>query len=59
MKAMLKSELAERAGVTRQTFRNWLQNDRKELAAMGVSRMTKVLPPQAVKYLSEKYDIEV
>ena len=59
MKAMLKSELAEAAGVTRDTFRRWLQSDADYLRAQSVSPKTKFLPPQVVRYLCEKYDIEL
>lgn len=58
-KAMHKGELAEAAGVTRQTLSNWMKSDREMLAEMGVGLMQKILPPNAVKYLCEKYCIEV
>ena len=54
---MFKNELASAAGVSRQTFRRWLKSDRAELAGLGVSPHTKLLPPAAVRYLCEKYDI--
>lgn len=59
MKAMLKSELAAAAGVSTDTFRRWLHSDIDYLRAQGISPKTKVLPPQVVRYLCEKYDIEV
>ena len=59
MKAMYKSELAEAAGVTRDTFRRWLRSDINYLRSQGLSPKAKVLPPQVVRYLSEKYDIEL
>ena len=59
MKAMLKSELAAAAGVTRDTFRNWLRSDADYLRAQGISPKAKLLPPQVVRYLCEKYDIEI
>ena len=59
MKAMLKSELAAAAGVTCDTFRRWLRSDTDYLRAQGVSPKTKLLPPQVVRYLCEKYDIEI
>ncbi|MBR0296397.1 MAG: hypothetical protein IJQ95_03270 [Paludibacteraceae bacterium] len=58
-KSMYKSELATAAGVSLSTFRRWLQSDRKELALLGVGPKTKMLPPSAVKYLCEKYVIEL
>lgn len=59
MKAMYKSELAEAAGVTRDTFRRWLRSDADYLRSQGLGPKAKVLPPQVVRYLSEKYDIEL
>ena len=56
---MYKSELAEAAGVTRDTFRRWLRSDINYLRSQGLSPKAKVLPPQVVRYLSEKYDIEL
>ena len=56
---MLKSELAAAAGVTRDTFRNWLRSDADYLRAQGISPKAKLLPPQVVRYLCEKYDIEI
>lgn len=59
MKAMLKSELASAAGVTRDTFRRWLKSDAEYLRAQGISPKAKMMPPQVVRYLTEKYDIEI
>ncbi len=59
MKAMLKQELADRAGVTVRTLRNWCQPYREELLRMGLKPKSKLLPPHVVKYLSEKFVIEV
>ncbi len=59
MKAMYKSELAAAAGVTRDTFRRWLHSDADYLRSQGIHPKTKMLPPQVVRYLCEKYDIEV
>lgn len=59
MKAMLKSELASAAGVTRDTFRRWLKSDAEYLRTQGISPKAKMMPPQVVRYLTEKYDIEI
>lgn len=59
MKAMLKSELAAAAGVSIQTFRRWLQSDADYLRAQGIGQNARILPPQVVKYLCGKYDIEI
>lgn len=54
-KAMLKSELARAAGVSNRTFSRWLRTEKDVLASMGVHRTARLLPPQAVKYIREKY----
>ena len=59
MKSMLKSELAAAAGVSGKTFRRWLLTDEKFLCEKGVKPKTKMLPPNVVKYLIEKYCIDV
>lgn len=59
MKAMLKSELASAAGVSSQTFRRWLLADTEYLCQQGIKSTTRILPPQVVRYLCEKYDIEL
>ena len=59
MKAMHKSELAAAAGVTPDTFRRWLRSDADFLHSQGISSKAKMLPPQVVTYLVQKYDIEV
>ena len=58
-KAMYKYELASAAGVSTDTFRRWLISDRDALEAMGVSFTQHLLPPVAVRYICEKYDIEI
>lgn len=59
MKAMLKSELAAAAGVSRDTFRRWLQSDAEYMREQGVKPTSKMLPPKVVKYLIDKYCIEM
>ena len=56
--ARLKSELAEAAGVSMGTFRNWLKSDKEELEKRGVKKHDKLLNPSAVLYICEKYCIE-
>lgn len=57
--AMLKSELARAAGVSTPTFRKWMLSDQEKLEQMGVSLHSKLLTPVAVKYLCEKYSIDI
>lgn len=59
MKAMYKSELARLAGVSPRTFARYLASRREILTAMGVSPRAQILPPKAVKYVSEDYCIDL
>ena len=58
-KAMYKFELARAAGVSTAVFRVWLKADKQDLEAMGITPRQQLLPPVAVRYLCEKYDIDV
>ena len=51
MKAMTKSELADKAGIRVQTLMNWCRPFHKELEALGMQRNMKVLPPNIVKLI--------
>ena len=59
MKAMSKSELADRAGVSVNTLMNWCRPFSEELKAMGMRPNAKVLPPHIVKFITEKFCIDV
>lgn len=59
MKAMCKYELAEAAGVSPETFRRWLKTDKAFFEANNISPSAKILPPKVVKYLCDKYCIDV
>jgi transposase len=56
---MSKSELADRAGVSVQTLMNWCRRFDTELSAMGMLPNAKVLPPHIVKFITEKFAIDV
>lgn len=58
-KAMYKSELARLAGVSDSTFYRYLKTRRSILEKMGVNLHAKILPPKAVKYVSEDYCIDL
>lgn len=58
-KAMYKCELARAAGVSDETFRRWLMLDRSQLRQMGCKLKTKILNPAAVRFLCEKYCIDL
>jgi transposase len=56
---MSKSELADRAGVTVQTLMNWCRRFDNELSAMGMLPNAKVLPPHIVRFIADKFCIDV
>ena len=56
---MYKNELARAAGVSGCTFRKWLLTDKAVLTELGITAKQQLLPPKAVRYLCEKYDIDV
>jgi hypothetical protein len=59
MKSYTKAQLADAAGVSAETFRRWLKTDRAFLEANGIRSTTKLFPPRVVKYLCEKYAIDL
>ena len=59
MKSYTKTQLADAAGVSTETFRRWLKRDDAFLKAHHITATTKVLPPKVVKYLCEKYCIDL
>lgn len=59
MKAMSKSELAAKAGVSRTTLKNWCKPYQKELEAMGLGPNAKVLPPNIVQFIVKTFCIEL
>lgn len=56
-KAMLKSELAREAGVSREVMRKWLKDNEKQLESFGYKRHSTLLAPGAVRFMCEKYVI--
>jgi hypothetical protein len=59
MKAMSKQQLADCAGVSVKTLSSWCRPYQRELQEMGVTPRMKVLPPQVVLFLIEKFCIDV
>lgn len=58
-KSMFRYELAAAAGVSMKTFSRWLKSDSEYLRTIGVDTKVKLLPPIAVKYICEKYVIDL
>ena len=59
MKAMSKQQLADCAGVSVNTLMKWCKPFLKELEPMGFRTNDKVLPPNIVKFLVEKFCIDL
>jgi len=59
MKAMSKQQLADAAGVSTKTLNRWCQPYRDELARMGMLPQMRVLPPHIVKFLTDKFCIDI
>ena len=59
MKSRTKIELSRAAGVSPETFRRWLKTDLAFLEANGIRPTTKLFPPKVVKYLCDKYVIDL
>ena len=61
MKAMTKSQLARKAGVSEQTLRVWLRDPyiREQLAPLKLKKQQIILPPAAVQIIVNHYAIEI
>ncbi|MBP3786602.1 MAG: hypothetical protein ILA22_00505 [Prevotella sp.] len=59
MKALTKQQLADYAGVTTKTLMSWCGPFTKELETMGMQPHMKVLPPHIVRFIVEKFCIDV
>ena len=59
MKAMSKSELAGKAGISLNTLSSWMKPLLPELERLGMQPNSRMLPPSVVKYIAAFYDIDV
>lgn len=59
MKAMSKQQLADAAGVSVKILMNWCEQYHDELETMGLKPNVRVLPPNVVRFIAEKYCIDV
>ena len=59
MKAMTKQQIADSAGVTTKTLTSWCEPFLDELESMGMRPRMKVLPPHIVRFIAEKFCIDV
>ena len=56
---MSKQQLAQCAGVTSKTLASWCEPYKGELKAMGLQPNMRVLPPRIVRFIAEKFCIDV
>ena len=59
MKAMSKQQLADKAGVSLNTLRRWCKPLQQELEHLGLQPGARMLPPSVVKYIADKFCIDV
>ena len=59
MKAMSKQQLADCAGVSVKVLMAWCRPYRKEFEVMGLKPKDKVLSPKIVKFIAEKFCIDI
>lgn len=56
-RGLSKAEFAEDAGVSPAKLRRWMQEHQTKLTELGVTSKTKVMPPAAIKFLAETYQV--
>ena len=59
MKSMTKQQLADKAGVSLNTLNRWCKPLQKDLENIGVQPNARLLPPVAVKFIAEKFCIDL
>ena len=56
---MSKQQIADCAGVSVRTLMEWCKPHAAELKRLGLRPNAKVLPPHIVKFITEKFAIDV
>jgi hypothetical protein len=59
MKAMTKQQLADRAGVSLNTLNRWMKPLQQQLEELGMPPGARILPPSIVKFLADRFCIDV
>ena len=59
MKSMSKQQLADKAGVSLSTFKRWCKPLQQQLEQLGMIPGARMLPPNVVKYLSDRFCIDL
>ena len=56
---MSKQQLASKAGVSLNTLNKWCKPIQKDLLQLGMIPGARMLPPVVVKYIAEKFCIDL
>ena len=56
---MSKQKLADKAGVSLNTLNKWLSPLLPQLEAMGMPPSARILPPNIVQFIAERFCIDV
>ena len=56
---MSKQQLADRAGVSLNTLNRWMKPLQQELEARGMLPGARMLPPSIVKFIADRFCIDV
>ena len=59
MKSMSKQQLADKAGVSLNTLNKWCKPIQKDLLQLGMIHGARMLPPVVVKYIAERFCIDL
>ena len=59
MKAMSKQQLASKVGVSLNTLNKWCKPIQRDLLQLGMIPGARMLPPVVVKYIAEKFCIDL
>ena len=59
MKSMSKQQLADKAGVSLNTLNKWCKPIQNDLLELGMIPGARMLPPVVVKYIAERYCIDL
>lgn len=58
-KAMIHTQSADCAGVSRRTLYKWLHPYKDKLRMLGVQPNAKVISPKAVRFICETFTIDI
>lgn len=56
---MSKQQLADKAGVSLNTLNKWCKPIQKDLLQLGMIHGARMLPPVVVKYIAERFCIDL